>query len=300
VIRERTERARIEAIAVPPAYESVWISPEPLGHLQATGRDARNRKQYIYHKDWQELRDHRKYDRLAEFGRTLPRLRSSIASGLRAPAGSRQLALAAVLALIDRAALRIGSSSYARDNKSYGATTLLRRHLRFGDECVTLSFPSKGSLPTKVRLRGSRLQRALHRVRDLPGAELFTWQDEDGCCHCLRSEEVNEALQRICGDGVSAKTFRTWNGTHAAFSVAVAEAGDLKIADMAAAAADRLNNTPTVARKSYIHPQVAALAEIDPGERRRILDALETLEMYGLRAQEGNLITFLEQCGGGK
>ncbi len=232
LIRDRAERAGIAAIAVSPAYVSVWITPEPQGHLQATGRDAKGRKQYRYHPDWAAQRAQRKYDGLAAFGRTLPRLRARIATGLCAPEGWRDLALAAVLALLDRASLRIGNEDYARENGSYGATTLLGEHARFNGSGVTLDFPGKRGNPVSVHLHGPRLQRALHKVQDLAGAELIAWADEDGDTRPLRSEEVNTAQADICGEGTSAKTFRAWNGTHATFALAAQE-GSVTIADMA-------------------------------------------------------------------
>jgi DNA topoisomerase-1 len=294
LIRDPSERARIIAIAVPPAYEAVWITPHPQGHLQATGRDARGRKQYRYHPAWAAMRAERKYDALAAFGRALPRIRGRIAAGLRAPAGSRELALAAVLALLDRAALRVGNEEYARENGSYGATTLLGRHVRFDDAGgVTLDFPGKRGTPVSCTLRGPRLQRALHRIHDLPGAELIGWIDEDGTPHSLRSDEVNAALADIAGEGTSAKTFRTWNGTLAAFARAVQE-GPLRIADMAAAAAGRLHNTPAIARSSYIHPKVIALADLSEAARARSLAALRPPALAHLRAHEDRLIALLE------
>ncbi len=294
LIRDEGERARIAAIAVPPAYASVWITPEPLGHLQATGRDAKGRKQYRYHPDWAAQRAERKYDGLAAFGHTLPRLRARIADGLCAPKGSRDLALAAVLALLDRASLRVGNEDYARENGSYGATTLLGEHARFDKSGVTLDFPGKRGQPVSVHLHGARLQRALHKVQDLPGADLIAWIDEEGSPHPLRSDEVNAALAEICGEGTSAKTFRTWNGTLAAFAAATRE-GPLRIADMTEAAAERLSNTPAIARTSYIHPQVIALADLSEDDRAARLAALRTVTLSRLRAHEGQLIAFLEE-----
>lgn len=299
LIRDPAERRRIEAIAVPPAYRSVWITPEPRGHLQATGRDSRGRKQYLYHPDWQAVRARRKYDGLAAFGRALPALRARIDAGLRAEAGSRELALAAVLALLDRAAIRIGTPDYARDNNSYGATTLLEQHVRFDGDSVTLDFPGKGGATVTRQLRGTRLQRALHKIHDLPGAELISWQANDGTVHAIHSDQVNALLETICGPGATAKTFRTWNGTHAAFSVADAP-GEIGIGDMAEAAARRLGNTATVARNSYIHPDVIGLAELPGDERTARLDALQPAELSRLRRHEGRLIAFLESNEAGQ
>ncbi|MBF9035112.1 DNA topoisomerase IB [Rhodobacterales bacterium HKCCE2091] len=296
LISDKLERDRIAAIAVPPAYTGVWITPEPWGHLQATGRDAKGRKQYRYHPDWQAIRSERKYAALAEFGRALPRLRGRIAAGLGAEAGSQELALAAVLALLDRAAIRIGHPDYARENESFGATTLLRSHARMTRDGVNLSFPGKSGSQVSVTLRGDRLGRALHRVRGLSGAELISWRDAAGQVRAVRSEAVNGLIEDVCGPGMSAKTFRTWTGTHAAF-LAAQEDGPLTIAAMAGAAADRLHNTPAIARSSYIHPAVLALADLDTADRAAELAALEPVEMSGLRAGEGALIAMLEGAG---
>ena len=290
-IRDAAERKRIALIAVPPAYERVWISPLSNGHLQATGRDARGRKQYRYHPDWTAQRAARKYAQLAAFGETLPRLRARIAEGLRAEPGSQDLAVAAVLALLDRAAIRVGGVDYARDNESYGATTLLPDHVRFGKDGVTLDFPGKGGTQITCRLHGKRLERALHKVHDLPGAELISWIDEDGQPRGVRSEQVNALIAEVCGEGMTAKTFRTWNGTHAAFSCAC-RLDAPRIADLTEAAAERLGNTPAIARTSYVHPEVIALAGAE--DRSRRLSRLKPKDRHGLKAGEAELIAFLE------
>lgn len=293
-ITDPDERARIAAIAVPPAYVDVWISPHGNGHLQATGRDARGRKQYRYHKDWAEHRARRKFDQLAAFGRALPRLRDFIARSLRAEAGSESLAVAAVLALIDRASIRVGSPAYVRENKSFGATTLRGRHVRFGKGGVTIAFPSKGGIRVRRTLPGPALQRALSRIHDLPGAELATWIDEEGDPRPVRSEQVNAVIAAVCGAGHTAKTFRTWNGTHAAFLCALRSEA-LTIREMAEAAAERLDNTPAIARSSYIHPAVIDLAGVGREERGKLLGGLKGPELSGLRAGEADLIAFLER-----
>ncbi|ETX28997.1 DNA topoisomerase IB [Roseivivax isoporae] len=297
LIRDADERARIDSLAVPPAYADVWISPKPHGHLQATGRDARGRKQYRYHADWLAQRDRRKFEGLAAFGRTLPRIRARIARGLAAEAGSRDLALSAVLALIDRSAIRIGAPGYVRENDSYGATTLRDEHVSFDENGVEIAFPGKRGTPVTCRLRGRRLERALQQVHDLPGGDLMSWQDDDGAVHTVRSEEVNALLHDCCGEDMTAKTFRTWNGTLAAFAEAM-RPGPLRIADMTGAAAARLHNTPAIARKSYVHPAVIALAELPEGERAELLAALDPADPGPLRAHEGALITFLERHAG--
>lgn len=292
-IADSAERARIAAIAVPPAYEDVWITPHANGHLQATGRDARGRKQYRYHPDWAAHRSSVKFDQLAAFGRALPRLRAFIARSLRAETGTANLAVGAVLALIDRASIRVGSPAYVRDNRSFGATTLLGRHVRFGDDRVTVSFRGKGGVRVRRTLTGRALQRAMSRIHDLPGAAFATWLDDDGTPHAVRSEQVNAAIAEVCGEGHSAKTFRTWNGTHAAFVLAL-QPGAVTIREMAEAAAARLDNTPAIARSSYIHPEVISLTELDPEARVARLAKLPGPALAGLRAGEPGLIGLLE------
>jgi DNA topoisomerase-1 len=297
LIRDPDERARIAAIAIPPAWEDVWISPHANGHLQATGRDARGRKQYRYHPDWAAHRARRKVGQLPSFGRALPRLRSHIAGLLGAKAGTPELALGTVLALIDRTAIRVGSPEHVRENRSYGATTLRRAHLRIAEGYARLSFAAKGGQRVRRELRGARLMRALAKVHDLPGAELATWIDDDGATHAVRSEQVNAAIAAICGEGHTAKTFRTWAGTHAAFAVALRAArtgAPLTLRDMAEAAAERLSNTPAVAKASYIHPAVLDLARMGSEERAKRLLDLTPATLSGLRAGEGELIGFLE------
>ncbi|WP_284164738.1 DNA topoisomerase IB [Frigidibacter sp. SD6-1] len=292
-IAEPAERARLAAIAVPPAYENVWITPHANGHLQATGRDARGRKQYIYHDGWAEHRALAKYDQLADFGRCLPRLRSYVARSLRAGTGSVDLAVGAVLALIDRASIRVGNSTYMRENRSFGATTLLGRHVRFGEDRVRVSFRGKGGKLIRRTLAGRALQAAMSRIHDLPGAVFATWIGEDGEPHAVTSERVNAVIAEICGEAHTAKTFRTWNGTHAAFCLAM-QPGPVSIRDMATCAAERLGNTPAVARSSYIHPAVIALAGTDLDVRQARMAALATPANAGLRAGEAELIGFLD------
>jgi DNA topoisomerase-1 len=297
LIRDPDERARIAAIAVPPAWEDVWISPLPNGHLQATGRDARGRKQYRYHPDWAAHRARRKVGQLLSFGRALPRLRAQIDALLRAEAGTPELALGTVLALIDRAAIRVGSPEYVRENRSYGATTLRRAHLRLREGHALLTFAAKGGQRVRRELRGARLMRALAKVHDLPGAELATWVDDDGVAHAVRSEQVNAAIAATCGAGHTAKTFRTWAGTHAAFAVALRAArsgAPLTLREMAEAAAERLSNTPAVAKASYIHPAVLDLARLGSEERAQRLMSIAAAATSGLRAGEAELLGFLE------
>ena len=287
------ERDRIEALGIPPAYASVWISPMPAGHLQATGLDEKERKQYRYHDDWTRLHSQLKFDRLVDLAETLPRLRRWIETRLRGEAGSFELALAATLALIDRAALRVGNDAYAQENGSYGATTMLREHVKFEDGSIALDYPGKGGKRVQKRIYAPRLAEILEDCQDLPGAEVVTWQDEAGQTHAIRSEHINEILKELCGPQVTAKTLRTWAGTLAAFCAA-REAEALTIKSMAEAAAERLHNTATVARGSYIHPAVIDLSEMEAGARTALFKRLDkTAGVAGLRAGEAELGAFL-------
>ncbi len=290
-IERGPERDRITALAIPPAYASVWITPRRNGHLLATGFDARTRKQYRYHPDWSRVQALRKFDRLTDFAETLPTLRRWIADRLREGAGTQEAAIAATLALIDRASLRVGDEKYTNENGSYGATTLRPRHVEIESGGISLSYTAKGGAEVEKSLYAPRLARVLQDCADLPGAELISWETDKGDIRPVRSEHINTALKRICGDDVTAKTIRTWNGTHAAFLCACDASENLTIAAMADAAANRLHNTPTIARNSYIHPKVLDLTKCEPADRNALLDADQAAD--GLRKGEAALSKFL-------
>lgn len=278
------ERTRLEALAVPPAYDDVWMSPLPNGHLQATGRDARARKQYRYHDLWAEQQARAKFDALPGFGAVLPRLRRRIRRDLREETGTQTFALAAAAALLDRMALRVGSPEYARENGSHGALTLRRKHLSLEDNRIRLDYVAKGGKRVRRSLSDRTLARALHAAADLPGATLLSWTEGDSGSS-LNTGALNDYLRDASGDGeTTAKTFRTWAGTVSAFEVAAK--GDATIKSMAEAAAERLKNTPSIARNSYIHPDVIALAGTRP-------DLPKADPIRELRAAEAQLLAFL-------
>jgi len=283
------ERARIAALAVPPAYEQVWITPRRNGHLQATGFDARARKQYRYHPRWAEARATEKWESLPEFGRALPRIRRRITRDLAEEPGEERFALAAALMLIDRLSLRVGNETYARENGSYGALTLKRRHLRVTRTGLTLAYTAKGGAKVRRRLTDRKLLRVLSQVRDLPGAELLSWTNEAGDARALSSGALNAYLAEAGGGDFTAKTFRTWAGTLAAYEAA--EAGARTIRALSEAAAQRLANTPTVARNAYIHPRIIGLGEAGGGPG---LADRETPRLRGLSAAENRLLALLE------
>ncbi len=287
-IDDRQERERIASLAVPPAYDKVWISPEARGHLQATGYDDRARKQYRYHPGWSEWRATRKFDDLPAFGEALPRLRRRVADALRGEAGERDFAIAAVLRLIDRSSMRIGSEAYRAENGTEGATTLRARNLRLDAGRVRIDFRAKGGQRVRRQLSDRTLARALHALSDLPGAPVFEWID-GGAPRAIHADQVNDWLHAATGmNGASAKTFRTWNGSVAAMGAAIAAGEGVTIKAMAEAAAEVLHNTPTIARNSYVHPAVIALS----GEWRevRVSDA-----PVGLRQDERALLSLLGQ-----
>lgn len=288
-IDDRAERRRIAALAVPPAYRKVWISPRRNGHLQATGYDARTRKQYRYHPDWTEFRADVKFRDLAAFGAALPRIRRRIARDLNAEAGEHDFAIAAVLAMIDKLSLRIGNADYTAENGTYGATTLTNRHLRLRDGELRLRFKAKGGALVDEVLRDRKLNRVLGKLHDLPGGTLASWIDDDGTPRSVTSQEINAWLSDLVErEGITAKTFRTWNGSVAALEAA-AKSDEVTIRAMAEAASKRLANTPAIARKSYIHPRVIALAE-DPTPLDR-----DVPQIAGLRRSEQRLLGLLEE-----
>ncbi len=295
VVRDTTLKARISALGLPPAYSNVWICIEANGHLQATGFDARGRKQYRYHVDWQRLKSGDKFDQLIAFGRALPKLRRAVRRDLEGAPGTVDTMLAAITVLLDEAQLRVGNRAYAEENKTYGATTLLKRHVSLADGGIELHFTAKGGKRVRRTLKNPRLQRLLEECADLPGRQLFVWKDETELVRPIDSGRLNTYLADISGVAVSAKTFRTWAGSVAAFSMArraIAAGGRATIKDMSEAAAEVLHNTPAIARSSYIHPDIIALTETPDALQRAL--RRPPLALQGLRAEEERLLRFLE------
>lgn len=286
---------RIEALGLPPAYEHVWICANRNGHLQATGYDARGRKQYRYHDAWQELRSRAKYDQLPAFANALPRMRRTIRKHMSGPIDDPTTIFAALAALLDQAPLRIGSANYVEQNGSYGAVTLLKRHLKIRDDCIELNFRGKGGQRIRRRLRNPRLQRILEEIAELPGRQLFVCVGSNGKAQPIDSGRFNRYLAEIAGTQISAKTFRTWAGSVAAFAVArqtLNEGRHPTIKQMCEAAAKVLHNTAAVCRKSYVHPAVLALS--DPGETIPKGSA-NPKPLAGLRADEAQFVRFLRR-----
>jgi DNA topoisomerase I len=265
-LRDAKVLKRIAHLAIPPAYENVWICARERGHLQATGYDVRGRKQYRYHADWRCARDGAKFERMIEFGEALPRLRRRLSRDLALPGLPRDKVLAVVVSLLDATRIRIGNAAYARDNASFGLTTLKDRHVKFvKDGRARFTFRGKGGIDHDVTVDDKRLSRIVRNIQHLPGQQLFQYLDEDGSHHPITSDLVNGYLQDAMGEDFTAKDFRTWSATLSAIGLMAAtplpdppSERAFKAAIVAAikAVADELRNTPTVARKSYINPLV--------------------------------------------
>ena len=262
-IRDRAVRRRIDALAIPPAWTDVWICPWPNGHLQASGRDARGRKQYRYHPDWQARRGTDKFGRMLEFARALPRIRERCDADLDRRGLPREKVLAAVVRLLELTLIRVGNDEYARLNRSFGLTTLRDRHATIQAASVRFRFRGKSGLAHEVGLRDRRLAALIRRCQDLPGQELFQYVDEDGDVRDIASDDVNTYLREASGGDFTAKDFRTWAGTVLAYRALRAlqpedGAGAVRrnVVQAIRQTADRLGNTPAVARGSYVHPAV--------------------------------------------
>jgi DNA topoisomerase-1 len=263
LITDKTELARIRKLAVPPAWTEAWISPDANGHIQATGRDARGRKQYRYHDEWRQVRDEDKYGRLVDFARLLPRIRQRIDEDMARRGASREKVLATVVSLLDKTLIRVGNGEYAKDNGSYGLTTLRTRHLDIAGSELRFHFKGKSGKTWRLQVRDRRIARVVRSIQDLPGQHLFQYVGDDGTAHTVRSTDVNDYLREIAGADVSAKDFRTWAGTVLAV-LALGVIGPFTTQTQAKmnmrraieAVAEKLGNTPTICRKCYIHPHV--------------------------------------------
>lgn len=267
-IKDAAELERITKLVIPPAWTDVKICQKANGHIQAVGFDARGRKQYIYHPDWTSQQQQHKFDKMVEFGALLPDLRQKINSDMRQRNLSRERVVATVVWLLDHTFIRVGNQAYARDNKSYGLTTLREKHVEVDHNTVTLSFKGKSNIYHEVDVRDARVAKTIKMCLELPGYELFQYLDEAGERQVVDSSDVNEYLQSYTGQELSAKDFRTWGGTSlAAQSLYAAGNADsqtaLKHAITAAVkdVSSHLRNTPTVCRKYYIHPVVVQTYE---------------------------------------
>lgn len=261
-ITDRKEIARIKSLAIPPAYTDVWICPTANGHLQATGRDARGRKQYRYHKRWRAIRDETKFDRMVAFAKALPAIRAAIARDTAKPGLPREKVLATVVSLLEATAIRVGNEEYARDNDSYGLTTLQEEHAEVKGSTITFRFRGKSGKEHEIEVKDKRLARIVKASQDLPGQNLFEYVGDDGEPRPVHSEDVNEYLREISDGDFTAKDFRTWEATMScALELAAVEVegkteAKSAVTEAIARVAERLGNTPAVCKKSYIHPGV--------------------------------------------
>jgi DNA topoisomerase-1 len=262
-IRDERELARIRSLVIPPAWTDVWICPSPRGHIQATGRDARGRKQYRYHPRWREVRDETKYGRLRAFGEALPHLRQHVDRDLARPGLTREKVLATVVRLLETTLIRVGNEEYARQNESYGLTTLHDEHVDVHGATVEFCFRGKSGKEHTVGVRDRRLASIVKRCRDLPGHDLFQYQDADGQTHTIGSSDVNAYLHEAMGEEFTAKDFRTWAGSVLAAQEllrcgpATSETECRRIIVAAIkTVSDRLGNTPAICRRCYVHPAV--------------------------------------------
>ena len=302
VIRDAEELQRIRALVIPPAWTDVWINPNPRGHIQATGRDARGRKQYRYHDSWRAIRDETKFSRMISFGEALPRIRERVAADLELPGLPREKTLAIAVRILDESLIRVGNEEYARENDSYGLTTLRNDHVDVSGSTVHFTFRGKSGKTHEIDVRDRRVARVISRMQDLPGEHLFQYLDSDGEPHAIGSEDVNDYLREIAREAFTAKDFRTWGGTVLAarhlrergpFESQTAMKANIVAAVDAVAAS--LGNTRAVCRAAYIHP--AVLLGYESGELC-LFDCDDVAES-GLDADERWTLAYLRTRGDG-
>ena len=302
-ITDETRVLRIKRLAVPPAYKDVWICPKANGHLQATGIDARGRKQYRYHEKWREARDETKYERMVIFGAALPKIRKRVDEDLALAGLPKNKVLATIISIMERTFIRIGNEEYARENKSYGLTTMRNRHVKVTGTKLRFNFRGKSGVEHQVDVADRRLARIVKKVQELPGQDLFGFVDENDEVHGVSSQDVNDYLQEITGEDFTAKDFRTWAGTvlaavalnaHETFQTK--KEAKLNVKNAIAAVSKILGNTPAVCRKCYVHPAVLETylngAMID-GLRRKTEQALAQ-NGQDLRTVETAVMKFLQ------
>ena len=259
---------RIRALAIPPAWTDVWICPRASGHIQAVGRDVKGRKQYRYHPDWSAHAAETKFERLPDFAKALPKLRRRVEADLNRRGISREKVLATAVRLLELTLIRVGNAQYARQNRSYGLTTLNKRHLDLNGTALTFAFKGKSGVEHEVRVRDRRLATVVRNLRELPGQQLFKYRDANGDLSVVTSDDVNAYIREAMGEQFSAKDFRTWAGTVSAARAlremeppASATEAKRRITVCVKAVAGLLGNTPTVCRSSYVHPRVFELFE---------------------------------------
>lgn len=307
-IRDEAEIKRINTLAIPPAYTEVWICADPAGHLQATGRDARGRKQYRYHPRWREIRDQNKYARLIQFGHVLPKVRRQIEAQLAQPGMGREKVMATVVSLLDATLIRIGNSQYAKENRSYGLTTLRNKHVEVRGGNILFEFRGKSGVEHRVSVKDRRLANVIKRCMELPGQNLFQYLDDDGLRHNVTSSDINAYLHNLTGSDFTAKDYRTWAASAHALATLrklhwEPEADAKKhIVQVVKEVSKQLGNTPAICRKCYIHPAVLEgfllgnLAKLPRIRQRKGLRQEEVALVHYLRALADKVEEAIEEA----
>ena len=303
-IKDEQRILRINRLAIPPAYKDVWICPTLNGHIQATGRDDRGRKQYRYHERWREVRDENKYERIIVFGQALPKIRRRLNKDLALPGLPRSKVLATVVQLLERTFIRVGNEEYARENKSFGLTTMRNRHVDVDGSNVRFSFRGKSGVNHEVDVDDRRVAKIVRKLQDLPGQELFQYVAKEGEKHSVTSEDVNDYLREITGQDFTAKDFRTWAGTVlGAMALQAQDAFENKtqakknVKDAISAVAKILGNTPAVCRKCYLHPAVLETyldGDLIEGLKQQTEKTLSE-SLPDLRSDEAAVLSFLQE-----
>ena len=303
IVHDEQVLGRIRSLAIPPAWQNVWICPDPAGHLQATGLDARERKQYRYHRRWREIREDTKYTRMISFAKALTKIRARVAHDLSLHGLHRQRILATVVRLLELSLIRVGNEEYERENESFGLTTLKNRHVDVNGSEISFRFRGKSGKQHRIDVRDRKLAQIVRRCQDLLGQELFQYVDENGKVQDIKSTDVNEYLKEITGDDFTTKDFRTWAGTIlAALALQEFERFDSKtqakknVLKAIESVAARLGNTPSICKKCYVHPHVlegcldGTLVKALSGRAKKLSDS-----MHSLRPEEAAVLALLQR-----
>lgn len=294
-LKDPAEVRRLNAIALPPAYRDAWFCPAPNGHILATGFDDKGRKQYRYHPDFRAAREAEKFDGCVAFGKLLPLVRQRVEADLAGRALSLERAVASVVRLLDTGGIRIGNEAYVKTNRSFGATTLRMRHADLKGQTLRLRFKAKSGKTCDMKVSDRSLARFVRRMQDLPGQNLFQYLGDDGTPRPVTSGDVNAYLRETMGEDFTAKHFRTWHASVLGLELLAGARERLSLKEMMQQVSQRLSNTPAIARKSYVHPEVIALVERQEEWRKGLV--LPRRSRWLSRAERG-LIAFLEQQTG--
>src|SRR5213596_3982162 len=302
-IRDEQRVLRIKRLAIPPAWTDVWICPSPTGHIQATGRDARQRKQYRYHHRWREIRDENKFGRLADFAKALPQIRKRVDHDIKLTGLPREKVLATVVRLLERTFIRIGNDEYARENKSFGLTTMQGRHVTVKGDRLLFRFRGKSGRQHEVDITDRRISKIVSKCQDLPGQDLFQYVDDEGEVRNVTSQDVNDYLREITNENFTAKDFRTWAGTVLAAIALGAQCefetkkqAKANVKTAVCAVAELLGNTPAICRKCYVHPAIVK-AYISGRQIPGVGEAIKNTNNIDLRAVERTIHKFIRAQG---